>query len=86
MGLRARAARVESHIHQTLNQGQGAIEDIRELAAGASEEVLDGFDLQLVVSEELMVALRKIVHSVLTGQPLEGAVVVPFIRVKLRED
>ena len=86
MGLRARLNRIESHVHGTLNQGSGAIEDVREAVVGTIEELLDGFTVDLVVPKDSAGALGKLVAAILKGEPLDADVVLPIgFRVTLKE-
>jgi len=86
MGLRDRLNRIESHVHGTLNQGSGAIEDVREAVVGTIEEVLDGFTVEMVVPKDSAGTLQKLLAAALAGVPLEADLVLPIgFRVTLKE-
>jgi len=79
--------RLETHAHQTMNQGENAITAIQEMLLGLGEDALDGVGVELVVDGELAVELVSKLNAAFFGAPLEGELVLPIsLRVKLRED
>ena len=79
-GLKARLNRLESHAHATMDDGQKAIFELKELVAGLIEEIEDGFELELVVDPE---SLLNLISPTGTG---DGRTLPFSLRVKLREE